>query len=197
MEKYIFESHIASQQQQQQQVTLSSPTTNTTTTNVEDERDRDTHVSSTKDVPPQLQQQEQQQDITCPFRDSPLYRSIYVYPSPNENELWEQGKVDGIVLETDDDIASRGTNSSEVKDFWPWLHIDQQSKQNSKFHYDILNPAIQYNTELLVRDIITHKHSCLRTLDPNNAKLFYIPYLPSIEYHKGYSRLGNYENIKI
>ena len=113
------------------------------------------------------------QDMNCPFRDSPLYRSIYVYPSPNEKDLWEQGKVDGIVLETDDDIAARNRNNFTTEDFWPWLHINEQSKKYSKFHYDILNPASQYNTELLVKEIITHPKSCLRSYNPETAKLFY------------------------
>ena len=124
-------------------------------------------------------------DANCPFYDSTLYRSIYVYPSPGE-ERWEKAKDDGIVL----DNNKNHINSTTI---WPWIEIDRRAKRQGLFHYDRKGPAVQYATELLVRDIITHPDSCLQTDDPENASLFYVPYLPSTEYHKGYSPLGDYQ----
>lgn len=43
----------------------------------------------------------------------------------------------------------------------------------------------QYTLELVVRDVLTHPESCLRTDDPERATLFYVPYLPSAEFHNG------------
>ena len=172
------------------QPTVSPPPTTTTTAaaatttivsslvsllNIDDKSKNDTN----SDIDP---------DANCPFRDSPLYRSIYVYPSPGE-ERWKEGKKVGIVLE------NQGTNSTTTTTLleWPWIEIDQRAKRQSLFHYDRKGPAVQYATELLVRDIITHPDSCLQTDDPEKASLFYVPYLPSTEYHKGYSPLGDYQ----
>lgn len=108
-----------------------------------------------------------------------MYRSIYVYPSP-DNHDWEG------------DILSAHGKARNVTS-WPWIEIDQRSKSQTKAHYDTQSSAVQYTTELLVRDIITHPDSCLRTYDPEQASLFYVPYLPSMEYHNGSLWLGNYE----
>lgn len=128
-----------------------------------------------------------ERDSECIFRDSPLYRSIYVYPSPIDKE-WE-----GEILS---EYASNSTAASEAVGHnisWPWLDMDQRLKQEGKAQYDANNKDFnQYTTELLVRDIITHPDSCLRTKDPESASLFYIPYLPTMEYHNG-SLFGDYE----
>ncbi len=58
--------------------------------------------------------------------------------------------------------------------------------------YDLLFPSLQYNTELLVREIITNPNSCLRTHDPEQATLFYVPYMPATEFHNGNLSLGDY-----
>ena len=101
-------------------------------------------------------------DRDCIFRNSSIYRSIYVYPKPS--------------------------NTS-----WPWIEIDQRIRREGVAHYDSLNKYFnQYTAELLVRDIITHPKSCLQTHNPEEAKLFYVPYLPSIEYHNG-SLYGDYK----
>jgi hypothetical protein len=116
-------------------------------------------------------------DKNCPFRNTPIYRSIYVYPSPGDAD-WS------------DDILSDYGKSRNIT--WPWIAIDRQTKEKGTVHYDTRSPGIQYNTELLVRDVITHPDSCLRTYDPEQATLFYVPYLPSIEYHNGTLSLGDY-----
>ncbi len=115
------------------------------------------------------------EDQDCPFRASPLYRSIYAYPSPGDDE-WEG------------DILSASNVTS-----WPWIEIDRRIREAAQVHYDPSSQAVQYTTELLVRDIILHPKSCLRTKDPAKAKLFYVPYLPSVEYHNGSLTLGDYK----
>eukprot|EP00980_Cylindrotheca_fusiformis_P005843 scaffold1228_cov119-Cylindrotheca_fusiformis.AAC.10 len=113
----------------------------------------------------------------CPFRNSSIYQSVYVYPSPLDAEwtgsiLSEEGKQNNIS--------------------WPWLAMDQRLKKEGKGHYDANhNDFNQYTTELLIRNILTHPDSCLRTYDPESASLFYVPYLPSMEYHNG-SLYGDY-----
>ncbi|CAJ1933063.1 unnamed protein product [Cylindrotheca closterium] len=123
-----------------------------------------------------------ERDSDCIFRNSPLYRSVYVYPSPLDKE-WE-----GEILS---EYASRTADGRNVS--WPWLEMDQRLKEEGKAQYDANNKDFnQYTTELLVRDIITHPNSCLRTDDPESASLFYIPYLPTMEYHNG-SLFGDYK----
>jgi hypothetical protein len=122
-----------------------------------------------------------ERDSECIFRDSPLYRSIYVYPSPLDKE-WKGGILSEYAS------TAAGQNIS-----WPWLEMDERLKQEGKAQYDANNKDFnQYTTELLVRDIITHPESCLRTNDPESASLFYIPYLPTMEYHNG-SLFGDYK----
>ncbi len=117
--------------------------------------------------------------MDCPFRDSSLVESIYVYPTPGSPE-WEG------------DILSNYARSNTIPDY-PWVGIDQQSRQRGIGPYKTSSQLIQYTTELLVRDIITHPDSCLRTYDPENATLFYIPYWPATEFHDGDRMLGSYE----
>jgi hypothetical protein len=107
----------------------------------------------------------------CSFQNSPIYRSIYVYPSPLDAE-WKGGI-----------LSDHGKRQNIT---WPWLAIDDRLKAEGKAHYDYNDKGFdQYTTELLVRDIITHPDSCLRTYDPDAASLFYIPYLTGMEYHNG------------
>jgi hypothetical protein len=104
------------------------------------------------------------------FRHSPLYRSIFVYPSPGELE-W-----------TGDILSSEGVN---IESF-PWQEIDRRTKTNEEYHYRFRDSrATQYSTELLVREIITNPNSCLRSYDPEKASLFFVPYPPSVEWHNG------------
>ena len=111
-------------------------------------------------------------DRHCVFRDSSIYRSIFVYPSPGEPE-WQGGDI----------LTDYGKSRREL---YPWQEIDKRTKTNGEYHYRIRDSrATQYTTELLVREIITNPQSCLRTLDPTQAKLFYVPYMPSLEWHNG------------
>eukprot|EP00980_Cylindrotheca_fusiformis_P029974 scaffold24130_cov142-Cylindrotheca_fusiformis.AAC.4 len=107
----------------------------------------------------------------CLFRNSTLYRSIFVYPSPGEPE-W---KGDILSVEGKVNVSS-----------FPWQEIDRRTKANERFHYRFRDfRGTQYSTELLVREIITNPNSCLRSKDPETATLFYVPYLPSMEFHNG------------
>lgn len=120
----------------------------------------------------------QAKDSGCIFRHSPLYRSIYVYPSPLDKE-WK-GEI----------LSQYAISYQNIT--WPWLEMDRRLKKEGKAQYDANNKDFnQYTTELLVRDIITHPDSCLRTNDPESASLFYVPYLPTMEYHNG-SLFGDY-----
>jgi hypothetical protein len=118
-------------------------------------------------------------DADCPFRDSPLHRKVYVYPNPGE-EGWEG-----------DILSEAGRNLVSLKP-WPWLAFDKAAKASSTGHYNIYSQNVQYTTELLVREIMINPASCLRTSDPEEASLFYVPYLPSMEYHMGQDRATDY-----
>ena len=85
--------------------------------------------------------------------------SIYVYPSPGSPE-WE-----GDILS---DFAR--SNKSRI-DEYPWIANDIYCRDAGIGPYDVTSQLVQYNTELLVREIITNKDSCLRTYDPEKATL--------------------------
>lgn len=116
----------------------------------------------------------------CPFRDSSLVESIYVYPTPGTAE-WH-----GDILS---DHAKKG---HPIPDY-PWVATDQRSRSSGVGPYETTSQLVQYNTELLVRDVLTHPNSCLRTDDPERATLFYVPYLPAAEFHNGTLLMGGYE----
>lgn len=118
-----------------------------------------------------LRDPEEDVDAMCLFRDSSLYRSIYVYPSPGDAE-WK-----GSIL------SPFGHNLTWND--WPWLTIDNETKTIESSHYHPMSMHAQFSTEILVRDILTHPDSCLRTYDPEEAKLFFVPYFPSMEFHAG------------
>ncbi len=111
-------------------------------------------------------------DKDCIFLNSSIYRSVYVYPTwNNETDGWH-----GPILNT------MNKNLTE----WPWLDIDKRAREGGWGHYgDASNQMGQYTLELIVRDLMTHPESCLRTMDPMKATLFYVPYLPSTEFHNG------------
>jgi hypothetical protein len=117
-------------------------------------------------------------DSDCIFRDSPIYRKVYVYPNPGE-EGWEG-----------DILTSAGHNVSAMK--WPWLDLDKAARKKARSHYNIESSNVQYTTELLVRELMINPKSCLRTYDPEEATLFYVPYLPSTEHHMGHDSLTDY-----
>lgn len=122
-------------------------------------------------------------DKDCIFRDSPIYRKVFVYPNPGEPE-W----TGDIILMKDDE----GRISNETTIQWPWLSLDRSARVHSRAHYNIQSANVQYATELLVRELMIHPNSCLRTMDPEEATLFYVPYLPSTEHHMGDDRKTDY-----
>lgn len=117
-------------------------------------------------------------DKDCIFRDSPIYRKVFVYPNPGE-DAW-QGDI----------LTSYGRNASAMQ--WPWLAIDKKARQAADAHYNIESQTVQYTTELLVRELMVNPDSCLRTFDPEEAELFYVPYLPSTEHHMGSTKATDY-----
>jgi hypothetical protein len=127
-----------------------------------------------------LTTQDDDPDANCPFRNSPIYRKVYVYPTYGEVDNGWSGSI----------LSGAGRNLSTLQP-WPWLKWERDSKINGTSHYDINGQHIQYATELLVRDIITHPDSCLRTNNPEEATLFYVPYLPSVEHHQGDKRIND------
>ena len=118
-------------------------------------------------------------DRDCIFRDSAIRRKVYVYPNPGDPE-WVG------------DILSPAGNNLSTLPPWPWLELDRSSRENSRGHYNILSSNVQYTTELLVREIMMNPKSCLRTMDPEEATLFYVPYLPSVEHHVGHDAKTDY-----
>ena len=121
------------------------------------------------------------EDTDCPFRDSPIYRKVYVYPNYGDIENGWHG-----------DILSTAGQDLTTLPRWPFLDIDESSRQNAAAHYNIKSQIVQYTTELLVREIMINPKSCLRTYNPEEATLFYVPYLPSAEFHTGHDRKSNY-----
>jgi hypothetical protein len=118
----------------------------------------------------------------CPFRNSSLVESIYVYPVPGTPEF-------------EGDILSRFGQINTIPEY-PWVSVDAQAKREGWGPYDTSSELVQYNTELIVRDILTHPNSCLRTNNPEQAKLFYVPYLPATEFHKGKLHVANYSTTE-
>lgn len=118
-------------------------------------------------------------DAACPFRQSPLYRSIFVYPSPNET-LFESMKSDRAGV-----VSNNGTVP-----MWPWLPMNEEFRNKQFLVYNIKHDEMnQFTLEQYVHDIMTHPHSCLQTKDPEKAKLFYIPLMETL-YWRGLERLG-------
>lgn len=120
-------------------------------------------------------------DTDCPFRDSPIYRKVYVYPNYGDVENGWYGDI----------LSDAGKDLSSLRR-WPFLDLDEQSRNASRGHYSIYSQNVQYTTELLVREIMIHPNSCLRTYDPEEATLFYVPYLPSVEHHVGHDAKTDY-----
>jgi hypothetical protein len=118
----------------------------------------------------------------CPFRNSSLVESIYVYPVPGTPEFAG-------------DVLSRYGQTHTIPEY-PWISIDAQAKQEGWGPYDTTSQLVQYSTELIVRDILTHPNSCLRTNHPEQAKLFFVPYLPATEFHKGKLYVTNYSTTE-
>ena len=119
-------------------------------------------------------------DSDCPFRDSPLYRKVFVYPTYGDVK---HGWGGSILSE-----AGQQWNHTHDKpsiDPWPWLEFERRARENATSHFDIDGQHVQYTTELLVRELFTNPKSCLRTYNPEEATLFHVPYMPSMEFHQG------------
>jgi Exostosin family len=112
-------------------------------------------------------------DDDCIFRHSSLYRKIYVYPNPGTPEY--AGSI----------LSEAARASIKTPPAWPWIEHDRLARETNASHYDLDSQHVQYSTELLVREVLTNPRSCLRTDDPEVADLFYVPYLPSTEFHRG------------
>jgi len=119
-----------------------------------------------------------QDDKDCIFRNSPISRKVFIYPNPGESG-WKG-----------DLLSEYGHNLTAMQ--WPWLKIDEIAKQTEQAHYDVNSQNVQYTTELLVREIMINPKSCLRTDNPEEATLFYVPYLPSTEHHVGHRAKTDY-----
>ena len=120
-------------------------------------------------------------DKDCPWRESPIYRKVFVYPNYGEVENGWSGSI----------LSEAGRNLTSLPR-WPWLDLDKHARHNQTGHYNIKSSNVQYTTELLVREIMINPKSCLRTYDPEQATLFYVPYLPSIEHHVGHDHKTDY-----
>jgi hypothetical protein len=107
-----------------------------------------------------------------------------VYPSwKNESDGWHG------------DILSRKVNQKNLPK-WPWLDMDASLRESGSGHYDPSSQLGQFTLELIIRELMTHPQSCLRTMDPDKATLFYVPYLPSIELHRGNLHPTDYSTSK-
>jgi Exostosin family len=124
------------------------------------------------DIPSTLDATNDDDDDECIFRNSTLYRKIYVYPNPGTPEYAGS-------------ILSEAARASLLSPVWPWIGHDRWARDANASHYDLDSQHVQYSTELLVREVLTNPGSCLRTHDPEAADLFYVPYLPSTEFHRG------------
>lgn len=128
-------------------------------------------------------------DASCPFRNSPLYRSIYIYPTPDFSV-----NRTGVELSLLNSIYSpnAGKSNKGLLPPYPWLYWDNRTKSDGKGHYDVGSQMGQYTLELIVREMMLHPESCLQTRNPEKAKLFYVPYLPSMEFHQGRLFVADY-----
>lgn len=154
------------------QLKLLNQATVLTSTSIVDSLDEDANNNPSSNVIDNKKNDKKYRN--CPFRDSSIVESIYVYPSPGDVD-WE-----GDILSN----FTRVKNESVIEEY-PWIANDLYCKAAGIGPYDITSQMVQYNTELMVRDILTHPDSCLRTYDPEKATLFYVPYLPAAEYHNG------------
>ena len=123
-------------------------------------------------------------DQGCPFRDSFLYRSIFVYPNPH--------------TEADMFAKFRPSNNASADDTivgWPWIQNLLRHRTNGQGLYDIDNPSLtQFTLDVIVYEIMTSAHSCLRTWDPTHAKLFFVPFLPRLYRRSGGTDTGGGED---
>lgn len=136
--------------------------------------------SSTNSVPESSTAQDIDRD--CPFRNSPIYRKVFVYPNYGDVDDGWSG-----------DILSAAGRDLSTLPRWPFLDLQESSRKNESGHYNIKSTNVQYTTELLVRELMMNPKSCLRTYNPDEATLFYVNYLPSVEHHLGHDYKTSYE----
>jgi len=108
-------------------------------------------------------------DAECPFRNSSIYRKVFVYPNHGDVENGWNGS-----------ILSEAGRRGEVER-WPWLRYDEMARKLGTVHYNVGGSNAQFATEQLVQELLTNPSSCLRTHDPEEATLFYVPFLASTE----------------
>ena len=78
-----------------------------------------------------------------------------------------------------------GNDINAVFEEWPWIAIQKASMEGEWGHYAPASQMDQYTLEVIVNTIFTHPDSCLRTYDPESAKLFHVPFYNSIHFHNG------------
>ncbi len=110
-------------------------------------------------------------DAHCIFRDSPLYRSIFVYPSPRD-------PLFGTMKSERARLSENGTFP-----MWRWLEMNDQFRESHLLMYNTQHDdENQFATDVYVHDIVTHPESCLQTNDPEKAKLFYVPHMETLHW---------------
>lgn len=108
-------------------------------------------------------------DSKCPYVDSSLYRKVYIYEHPDQGPAHMRA-----------DYNSAGdTNTTKKYEEWPWLEYQRLSKEQGNAHYGLSNQVDQYALEIIVHSILAN--TCLRTYDPEEATLFYVPFLNSVD----------------
>jgi len=120
----------------------------------------------------------EQDDSNCPFRNSSLYRKVFVYPDFGDAE---HGWGDPNIMSPE--VVATGRDDAVQP--WPWIEYEKIAKHYGTVHYDATGSNAQYATEQLVKELLTNPDSCLRTYDPDGAALFYVPYMPSVEIRRG------------
>ena len=133
-----------------------------------------------------------ERDSTCPFRHSPLYHKIYVYPTYNGSNWIDDGFTPEQLRQIVSDVRMHTLNNGEYSSespnpmpAYPWVYWDNVTKTEQTLYYHPRGTDAQYTTDLLFRSLLTHPKSCLRTYDPEEAALFYVPYIASVEFRLG------------
>ncbi|CAB9503371.1 Probable glucuronosyltransferase [Seminavis robusta] len=103
----------------------------------------------------------------CAFPDSPLHQSIFVYPNPHtEATLFAK---------------FQSTTNATTTIEWPWILQRDKMRREGTFLLDETDPSLsQFALDLLVYELFTSPCACLRTHNPATAKLFFVPFLPSV-----------------
>lgn len=83
-------------------------------------------------------------DINCPFRHSPLYRSIYAYPSPGDDR-WHGDILASSYSDSNTSTNVSTTTSSRRIPHWPSLEIDRHTRETAQVHYDFQKCGAMYN----------------------------------------------------